>query len=153
MGLNILGIDHVVIRCNDLKRMTAFYCDVVGCTLDRWREELGLVHLRAGNAFIDLADAEKARQRAGTADRPSSGAAADAANPNMDHLCLTVGTFDIEAVNAHLMAHGLPAGEGHPGYRQGSHSRPVPQWNAHLSLRADTADPRHWQAADVTPFW
>ena len=31
--------------------------------------------IRAGNAFIDLADAEKARQRAGTADRPSSGAA------------------------------------------------------------------------------
>lgn len=111
MGLNILGIDHVVIRCNDLKRMTAFYCDVVGCTLDRWREDLGLVHLRAGNAFIDLADAEKARQRAGTADRPSSGAAADAANPNMDHLCLTVGGFDIEAVNAHLVAHGLPAGK------------------------------------------
>ena len=111
MGLNILGIDHVVIRCNDLKRMTAFYCDVVGCTLDRWREELGLVHLRAGNAFIDLADAEKARQRAGTADRPTSGAAADAANPNMDHLCLTVGNFDIEVVNAHLAAHGVPAGK------------------------------------------
>lgn len=104
----LAGLDHVVIRCQDLPRMAAFYCDILGCTLDRWREELGLVHLRAGTAFIDLADAEKARQRAGTPGRPSSATPAGPSSPNMDHLCLNVVDFDITHINAHLSAHGLP---------------------------------------------
>ena len=105
------GLDHVVIRSRDLKVMATFYCDVLGCTVDRWREELGLVHLRAGDAFIDLADAEKARQRA-NANRPSSAAATESGtSPNMDHLCLNVANFDVEALNAHFVAHGLPRTE------------------------------------------
>jgi glyoxylase I family protein len=105
MALRLTGLDHVVIRCHDLTTMAKFYCDVVGCTLDRWREELGLVHLRAGNAFIDLADEAKSRARRGEkAETPR-------AAPNMDHLCLNVADFDPAAINAHLAAHGLPPSE------------------------------------------
>ncbi len=105
MKLDLLGLDHVVLRVRSLETMARFYCDVLGCTLDRWRDDLGLVHLRAGNAFIDLADAEKARQRRGASEPDRPGA------PNMDHLCLTVGNFDAEALAAHLAAHGVAVGD------------------------------------------
>ncbi|MSO91180.1 MAG: VOC family protein [Acetobacteraceae bacterium] len=103
MKLDLLGLDHVVLRCRDLKTMAAFYCDVLGCTMDRWREDLGLVHLRAGNAFIDLVDTEKARARSG-ADEP-----AQAGAPNMDHFCLSVGKIDAAALSAYLAARGAQA--------------------------------------------
>ena len=102
----LLGLDHVVLRVRDLKTMANFYCDVLGCTLDRWREDLGLVHLRAGDAFIDLADIDKARQRRGASGEPEQSGA-----PNMDHLCLTVANFDAAVLNEHLSAHGLTPGE------------------------------------------
>jgi len=112
MKLDLLGLDHVVLRCQDLKEMAAFYCDVIGCTMDRWRDELGLVHLRAGNTFIDLADAAKARARRG-GDEP-----AQAGAPNMDHLCLNVAKLDAAAIMAHLNAHGVTAAA--PAMRYGA---------------------------------
>ena len=105
MKLDLLGLDHVVLRCHDLKKMADFYCNVLGCTLDRWREELGLVHLRAGDAFIDLADAAKARARRG-GDEP-----AEAGAPNMDHFCLNIGKMDASALAAYLTAKGVPFAE------------------------------------------
>jgi len=53
--MEIIGIDHVVLRCRDLERMERFYIDVLGCTVSRRNEALGLIHLRAGNGLIDLA--------------------------------------------------------------------------------------------------
>lgn len=103
MKLDLLGLDHVVLRCRDLKTMAAFYCDVLGCTVDRWRDELGLVHLRAGNTFIDLAEVEKARARRG-GDEPTEVAA-----PNMDHFCLNVGKVDAAALAAYLAEKNVPA--------------------------------------------
>lgn len=105
MSLNLLGLDHVVLRCDDLKKMADFYCNVIGCSIDRWRDELGLVHLRAGNTFIDLADTAKARARRG-GDEPTQVAA-----PNMDHLCLNVADLDAPAIMAHLTAHGIKAAD------------------------------------------
>ena len=105
MKLDLLGLDHVVIRCHDLKKMADFYCNTLGCSLDRWREELGLVHLRAGDAFIDLADAEKARARRGGDEPVEVGA------PNMDHLCLNVGKVDAPALSAYLAEKGVKAAD------------------------------------------
>ena len=45
---NIPGVDHVVLRVRDAGRMTRFYCDVLGCSVERVSEELGLTQLRAG---------------------------------------------------------------------------------------------------------
>ncbi len=104
MSLNLLGLDHVVLRCHDLKKMADFYCNVLGCTLDRWRDDLGLVHLRAGDAFIDLADVEKARARR-SGDEPT-----EAGAPNMDHFCLNVGKMDATALSAYLASKGVQAG-------------------------------------------
>ena len=52
--IQILGLDHLVLRVRDVRRMTRFYCEVLGCQVERVREELGLTHLRAGAAMIDL---------------------------------------------------------------------------------------------------
>ena len=35
----ITGIDHIVIRARDLERMAAFYCDVLGCSVELRRDE------------------------------------------------------------------------------------------------------------------
>ena len=48
------GLDHVVLRIRDLTAMKAFYCDVLGCTVEDDDEELGLYQVRAGNQLIDL---------------------------------------------------------------------------------------------------
>ena len=53
--MQIAGIYHVVLRCRYLERMERFYTDVLGCTVARRNEALGMIHLRAGNALIDLA--------------------------------------------------------------------------------------------------
>ncbi|KVC78099.1 lactoylglutathione lyase [Burkholderia ubonensis] len=96
------GIDHVVLRVTDMAAMTRFYCDAVGCRVEREQPELGLVQLRAGDALIDLLAV------GGTLDRPDSGL--PGAGRNLDHLCLRVEPFDPQALAAHFAAHGAPPG-------------------------------------------
>lgn len=55
--INIRLIDHVVVRAADLSKMVGFYCDVLGCQLERGPGEIGLAQLRAGNSLIDILDA------------------------------------------------------------------------------------------------
>ena len=52
----IQGIDHVVLRVRDVGRMQQFYCDVLGCTVEKVQAEIGLTQLRAGRSLIDLVD-------------------------------------------------------------------------------------------------
>jgi hypothetical protein len=50
----IVGIDHVVIRARDIGPMLDFYQRVLGCTMERAIESIGLFQLRAGRNLIDL---------------------------------------------------------------------------------------------------
>lgn len=104
MAIRPSGLDHLVLRVRDPARMIAFYRDVLGCPLDRAREDLGLWHLRAGRAFIDLVSVDGPLGRAG-------GAAPGADARNLDHLCLRIDPFDEAAIRAHLARHGVAAGE------------------------------------------
>lgn len=52
--LEILGLDHVVLRTTDLERMLLFYRNILGCPLERQLPEEGLTQLRAGNALSTL---------------------------------------------------------------------------------------------------
>jgi len=98
-------LDHVVLRVRDLAASVAFYEAVLGCRVARRRDDLGLVHLRAGASMIDLVAVE------GTLGR-SGGAAASSGGRNMDHLCLRIEPFDAPALLAHLRLHGVaPKGE------------------------------------------
>ena len=54
--IRLAGIDHVVFRVRDMTAMIAFYEDVLGASVERRVDDLGLVQLRAGSALIDLVD-------------------------------------------------------------------------------------------------
>jgi catechol 2,3-dioxygenase-like lactoylglutathione lyase family enzyme len=105
-AMNIVGIDHVVLRCRDLERMERFYIDVLGCTLTRRNEALGLIHLRAGSGLIDLVAINGELGRRG-------GAGPAAEGHNLDHVCLRIEPFDEGALRAHLRRHGLQIGPLH----------------------------------------
>ncbi|WP_246604730.1 VOC family protein [Aquisediminimonas sediminicola] len=93
-------IDHVVLRVVDVPLMTAFYIDVLGCVLDWHRPELGLTHLRAGSALIDLVDIAGPL---GGEHQPSG--------LNVDHICLLLQHFDEGRIRAHLTQHKVACGE------------------------------------------
>jgi glyoxylase I family protein len=97
-------IDHVVLRVRDVAAMEAFYCDVLGCQVERRRDDIGLLQLRAGASLIDLVDVAGKLGHLG-------GAAPDMEGRNMDHLCLRVEPFDIDGILAHLRAHDVRIGE------------------------------------------
>ena len=97
-------LDHVVLRVRDPAAMQAFYCDVLGCTVERRQDELGLMQLRAGASLIDLVTVDGTIGRAG-------GAAPGAEGRNMDHFCLQVAPFDRDAILAHLQVHDVRIGE------------------------------------------
>ena len=100
---SLRGIDHVVLRVRDLDRALAFYCGVLGCTIDNRQDRIGLVQLRAGRSLIDLVPLDGKLGRMG-------GAGPGEAGRNMDHFCLRVEPFDGEAILAHLRANGLDPG-------------------------------------------
>lgn len=96
-------IDHVVLRVVNLGAMRGFYCDVLGCTVERVQEAIGLLQLRAGRSLVDLVPVDGKLGRAG-------GAAPGAEGRNMDHFCVTVEPFDETAIRAHLQSHGVVVG-------------------------------------------
>ena len=103
-AIKVLGIDHLVIRVTDMEAMIAFYRDVLGCALERRVEDFGLVQLRAGRSLVDLVDVAGKLGEMG-------GAAPGDEGRNLDHFCLRLESFDIEALRAQLGAHGIEVGE------------------------------------------
>jgi glyoxylase I family protein len=103
MKIHIREIDHVVIRVADLESITRFYCDVLGCSVEKEQRDIGLIQLRAGRSLIDLLKV------GAIIDRPDSGTPGE--GRNMDHLCLRVEGFDGEALKAHLQERGVRIGE------------------------------------------
>ncbi len=93
--IHLGGLDHIVLPAHDLEVMLAFYQDVLGCALERARPEIGLYHLRAGSALIDLMD---------RSDRPAEKGLAE-------HFCLALSDFDGPALIRHLESHGVKVGD------------------------------------------
>ena len=101
--IRIRELDHLVLRIVDLPAMLDFYGGVLGCTVERRVDSIGLVQLRAGRSLIDLVPVTGELGRAG-------GAAPGREGRNLDHFCLRVEPFDEAAIRAHLRAHGIEAG-------------------------------------------
>ena len=100
----VARIDHVVLRCRDMQAMLDFYCDVLGLDVAKRNERLGLVHLRAGSAMVDLIP--MANRTANT-----DGAASHPTGHNMDHLCLRIEPFDVARLEAYFGERGIVLGE------------------------------------------
>ena len=100
----IREIDHLVLRVVDLERMIRFYTQALGCTVERERGDLGLVHLRAGRSLVDLVPVDGPIGRQG-------GAAPGKEGRNLDHLCFRVESFDLEAIRRQLAPFGVEVGE------------------------------------------
>jgi len=102
--IRIRDIDHIVLRVVDLDASLAFYMGLLGCTIERRRDELGLVQLRAGRSLIDLVPIAGKLGSVG-------GAAPGREGRNVDHFCLRVEPYDHEAIVRELGQAGVPIGE------------------------------------------
>jgi glyoxylase I family protein len=101
--IRIREIDHLVLRVISLEKMLRFYCEGLGCSVERRQDEIGLVQLRAGRSLIDLVPVNGKLGRAG-------GKAPGSEGRNLDHLCLRIEPFDAEAISSHLRQHGADPG-------------------------------------------
>ena len=108
---DMIGLDHVVIRCVDLEKMKRFYCDVVGGTVDRHNKEFDLLQIRIGAHLIDLVNVDGKLGSKG-------GAAPGDEALNMDHFAIRIEPYDEDAIRAHLDAHGVTVAEA--GQRYGA---------------------------------
>ena len=104
------GLDHVVLLVGDMDAAKRFYCDVVGCRVDRELPQYGMLQLRAGASLIDLVDTSG--EEGLWARPPVEG------GRNMDHVCLATRGFEIEPMRAHLAGHGIEIAE--EGIRYGA---------------------------------
>ncbi|MBH3249203.1 VOC family protein [Serratia marcescens] len=94
-------IDHVVLRVRDAEKSLRFYTQTLGCDIAKRRPDLGLVHLRAGTAMIDLVDVNGQLGKKG-------GDAPDPHRQNVDHLCLRIVPFNEDELLAYLRSQGIP---------------------------------------------
>jgi glyoxylase I family protein len=107
----IADLDHLVLRITDLEGMLHFYCHILGCSVERRQEEIGLIQLRAGSALIDLVPVEGKLGRMG-------GAAPAEQGRNMDHFCLRLEEFDEPRIRQYLEEQGIKVGRS--GIRYGA---------------------------------
>jgi len=103
--IQIQNIDHLVIRTANLEALIAFYRDVLGCEVERKLDpEVGLIQMRAGNALIDLVDANSKLGRAG-------GEAPGESGNNMDHFCVQIAAVSQQELLDSLHHHGVETGQ------------------------------------------
>ena len=99
------AIDHIVLRTDLYKELIEFYCDVLGCTIERVApEDIGLTQLRAGSALIDIVDVN------GKLGQPGGPAPQDTGN-NVDHFCLQIEPFEEHELQAYLEVCGVACSE------------------------------------------
>ena len=111
-ALNILGIDHIVLRARNAERLVRFYCDVLGCTVEKRQDKIGLIQLRAGSALIDIVGVDGELGRMG-------GAAPGREGRNLDHMALRIERLEPKALRAHLARHGVDMGQVKSRYGAG----------------------------------
>ena len=103
MTIRIRELDHLVLRVQDLAAMLRFYCEGLGCTVEKRQDAIGLVQLRAGRALLDLVPVDGKLGRAGGVPPGREGR-------NLDHFCFRVEPFDEAEIRAQLARVGATGG-------------------------------------------
>ena len=85
--INIIALDHIVLRTSQINNMLHFYQDILGCVIEREKLDIGLTQLRAGSALIDIVTVDSELGRMG-------GKAPQQNGRNVDHFCLQVTAFN-----------------------------------------------------------
>lgn len=117
--LQILAIDHVVLRTTRPDEMLAFYGDLLGCRLEReLAAETGLYQLRAGSSLIDIVPVDSHLGRLGGGPPRQDGR-------NMEHFCLTVAGTTEQELLAYLESRGIRTSEVAERYGAAGFSRSV----------------------------
>jgi len=86
------GIDHAVLRVTDIKRSLDFYVGVLGLSLERIIEDIGIYQLRCGRNLIDLCVL------------PTGATLGPGMQRGIDHLCLMI-RGDMNEVVEYLAKH------------------------------------------------
>lgn len=86
-----MGIDHIVLKTNNIDKMLQFYCEVLGCEIEKKQPEYKLTQLRAGINMIDIIEVDNT-----------------IANDqhNIDHFCLQISPFNYEQLKEYLESKG-----------------------------------------------
>ncbi|GAC1576487.1 MAG: VOC family protein [Sphingomicrobium sp.] len=108
----------MVLIVTDLARSLAFYRDVLGLEVDRRRDDLRMIHMRAGSSLVDLQEVDA---RIGPHDDGSESIVMH----NLDHLCLKIADFDAEAACAELIGLGISVSEIDIRYGASGHGQSV----------------------------
>ncbi|WP_286261657.1 VOC family protein [Thalassotalea atypica] len=77
-----INLDHIVLNTYDkFDAMLDFYCQTLGCQVEREVQEFNLTQLRAGNAIIDLFNTKMAKPTIEQSNSPQN---------NLLHFCITI---------------------------------------------------------------
>lgn len=100
------SIDHIVLRTELYQELINFYCEVLGCVVERkLPKNIGLTQLRAGAALIDIVDVVNGELG------KSGGPAPEPTGNNVDHFCLQIEKFDEAELISYLRSKGVEVGE------------------------------------------
>jgi len=103
--IRIRKLDHLVLRSAQVPAMVRFYCEVLGCRVEReLPPATGLTQLRAGDALIDIVAADSELGRAG-------GGPPTTTENNLDHFCLQLEAIGQDELRAWLSSHGIDSGD------------------------------------------
>ena len=99
------ALDHIVLRTDRYQELIDFYCDVLGCSVERTlSDSFGLTQLRAGSALIDIVDVDGELGKQGGSPPGETGR-------NLDHFCLQIEPFDEQALQDYLRTRGVEVGD------------------------------------------
>ncbi len=116
--ISIKKIDHIVIRTVNPKQMIAFYCETLGCKLERELKDFGLAQLRAGESLIDIVDSESELGKQG-------GGAPTTDSNNLDHFCLQIEPRDEQELINYLKSKHIKASKFEDRYGAEGQGRSV----------------------------
>ncbi len=88
----IKGLDHIVLKTANTSKMLHFYCDILGCDIEKTQKEINLTQLRAGESILDII--------ADPSYQPNL-------HKNLEHFCFRVSNFNFEAMQQYFLKHGI----------------------------------------------